>query len=141
VIVYSLTCAKEHSFEGWFASSSAFDEQQAGGKLICPICNTHKVSKAIMAPALSGAVGKQKSAPAPEELRKMRQFMTGLRKHIEENAENVGPKFPEEARKIHYGEVEERPIYGEATIAEAKELIEEGVDVAPLPPDLDEIAN
>jgi len=141
VIVYSLTCAREHSFEGWFASSSAFDEQQANGKLVCPVCNTRKVSKAIMAPALSTAVGKQKSAPAPEELRKMRQFMTGLRKHIEENAENVGQKFPEEARKIHYGEIEERPIYGEATIAEAKELIEEGVDVAPLPPDLDEVAN
>ena len=71
----------------------------------------------------------------------MRQFMTGLRKYVEENAENVGRKFPEEARKIHYGETEERPIYGEASLEEAKELIEEGIDVAPLPPDLDETAN
>ena len=71
----------------------------------------------------------------------MRQFVTGLRKYVEENAEYVGRKFPEEARKIHYGETEERPIYGEASIEEAKELIEEGVDVAPLPPDLDEAAN
>lgn len=141
MIVYNLSCAKGHEFEGWFASSSAFDEQQAGGKLLCPMCNSKKVSKAIMAPALSSAVGKQKSAPAPDELRKMRQFMTGLRKYVEENAENVGKQFPEEARKIHYGETEERPIYGEATLDEAKELIEEGVDVAPLPPDLDEAAN
>jgi hypothetical protein len=141
LIVYNLNCAKGHEFEGWFASSSAFDEQQADGKLVCPVCNTRKVSKAIMAPALSSAVGKQKSTPAPEELRKMRQFMTGIRKYVEENAENVGKQFPEEARKIHYGETEERPIYGEATLDEAKDLIEEGVDVAPLPPDLDEAAN
>jgi hypothetical protein len=141
VIVYSLHCKNGHAFEGWFASSSAFDEQAADGKLVCPVCNSRKVMKAIMAPALSNAVGKQKSAPAPDELRKMRQFMTGLRKYVEENAENVGTKFPEEARKIHYGETEERPIYGEATVSEAKELIEEGVDVAPLPPDLDETAN
>jgi hypothetical protein len=141
LIVYSLSCAKGHAFEGWFASSPAFDEQEAGGKLVCPVCNTRKVVKAPMAPALSPAVGKQKSAPAPGELRKMRQFMTGLRKYVEENAENVGRKFPEEARKIHYGEIEERQIYGEATLEEAKELVEEGVDVAPLPPDLDEASN
>ena len=138
MIVYSLNCAKGHDFEGWFASSAAFDAQAADGTLACPVCNTRKVTKAVMAPALSNSVGKQKSAPAPDELRKMRQFMTGLRKYVEENAENVGTKFPEEARKIHYGETEEHPIYGEATLDEAKDLIEEGVDVAPLPPDLSE---
>jgi hypothetical protein len=71
----------------------------------------------------------------------MRQFVTGLRKHVLENAENVGKNFAEEARKIHYSEVEERPIYGDATVKEAIELVEEGVNVAPLPPDLDETAN
>jgi hypothetical protein len=141
LIVYSLSCARGHAFEGWFASSSTFDEQQAGGKLVCPVCDTRKVAKAPMAPALSPKVGKQKSSLAPAELRKMRQFMTGLRKHVLENGENVGRKFSEEARKIHYGETEERQIYGEATLEEAKELVEEGVDVAPLPPDLDETAN
>lgn len=89
-----------------------------------------------MAPALSLSVGKQKSEPASLELRKMQQFMTGLRKYVEANAENVGRKFPEEARKIHYGESEERHIYGEATPEEAKTLLEEGVDVTPLPPDI-----
>ncbi|HWA30210.1 MAG TPA: DUF1178 family protein, partial [Rhizomicrobium sp.] len=69
-------------------------------------------------------------------LRKMRQYMTGLRKYVEENAENVGEKFPEEARKIHYGEKDERPIYGQASLEEAADLVEEGIDVAPLPPDL-----
>jgi hypothetical protein len=141
VIVYSLSCAAGHAFEGWFASSAAYDEQFAKGKLVCPVCDSHKVSKAPMAPALSSAVGKQKSEPPAQELRKMRQFMTGLRKHVMETAENVGRSFPEEARKIHYGETEERPIYGEASMKEAVELVEEGVNVAPLPPDLDESAN
>lgn len=139
MIVYSLACAEGHGFEGWFKDSAAYDAQAAGGKLVCPICNSHKVAKAPMAPAVSGT--KSKGAPAPQELRKMRQFVSGLRKYVEENAENVGRKFSEEARKIHYGETEERPIYGEATATEARELVEEGVEVAPLPPDLDETAN
>jgi hypothetical protein len=71
-------------------------------------------------------------------MRKMRQFVSGLRKYVEENAENVGTKFPEEARKIHYGETEERPIYGHATLDEAADLVEEGIDIAALPPDLSE---
>jgi hypothetical protein len=156
VIVYSLRCSKGHAFEGWFASIAAFDEQQAGGKLFCPLCNTRRVAKAPMAPALSTSVGegkRTKRAPAPpaapataplptskapEELRKMRQFMTGLRKYVEQNADYVGPKFPEEARKIHYGEADDRHIYGEASLEEAADLVEEGIDVAPLPPDLNE---
>ena len=137
MIAYSLNCAKGHEFEGWFSSSSAFDEQERGGKLVCPMCNSREVKKAIMAPALSSSVGKQKSAPSPSEMRKMRQFMTGLRKYVQENAEYVGPKFAEEARKIHYGESVDRHIYGETTLEEARELADEGVDVAPLPPDLD----
>jgi hypothetical protein len=138
VIVYNLRCSNSHEFEGWFQSSAAFDEQAATGKLMCPMCASRKVEKAMMAPAVAGT---KKSVSAKDELKKMRQFMSGMRKYVKENAEYVGPRFPEEARKIHYGESEERHIYGEATLKEAKELIEEGVDVAPLPPDLDEAAN
>ena len=137
MIVYNLRCENSHEFEGWFQSGAAFDEQAASGKLVCPMCSTHKIEKGIMAPAVAGT---KKDAPAADELKKMRQFMTGMRKYIKENAEYVGPKFPEEARKIHYGETDERHIYGEATLKEAKELIDEGVEVAPLPPDLDEEA-
>jgi hypothetical protein len=133
MIVYSLHCQKGHEFEGWFKDSGAFDAQSADGKLVCPICNSKKIAKAPMAPSIGNAVGERKSAG--EEVRKARQFMTGLRKFVEANAEYVGPKFPEEARKIHYGESEERHIYGEASLQDARELIEEGVDVAPLPPD------
>jgi hypothetical protein len=136
VIVYSLNCSEGHSFEGWFRNSGAFDEQDAQGKLVCPVCETRSVSKAPMAPALGASVGERASAPV--ELRKVRQFMTGLRKYVEDNAEYVGPKFPEEARKIHYGETDERHIYGEASLRDVKELVEEGIDVAPLPPDMSE---
>ena len=139
MIVYRLACTEGHGFEGWFKDSAAYDAQAAGGKLVCPVCNSHNVTKAPMAPAVSGTGSK--GEPAPQELRKMRQFVSGLRKYVEDNAENVGRKFPEEARKIHYGETEERAIYGEATADEARDLIEEGVEVAPLPPDLDETAN
>ncbi|MEI9930501.1 MAG: DUF1178 family protein [Rhizomicrobium sp.] len=139
MIVYNLRCKNSHEFEGWFKDSAVFDAQAASGKLVCPICNSKKVEKAIMAPSVSGA--KKSNVSASDEIRNMRQFMTGLRKHVLENAENVGRNFAEEARKIHYGEIEERPIYGDATVKEAVELVEEGIDVAPLPPDLDEAAN
>jgi len=139
MIVYSLRCETGHEFEGWFKDSAAFDAQSAANKLVCPVCGARGVEKAIMAPAVAGT--KKKDVSAPEEMRKMRQFMTGLRKYVQDNAEYVGPRFAEEARKIHYGETEERQIYGESTVQEAVELVEEGIDVAPLPPDLDETAN
>jgi len=141
VIVYNLRCRNSHEFEGWFKDSYAFDAQSKGGKLCCPVCDSRKVEKAIMAPAVSGAkkATESTSVTTADEAKKMRQFMTGLRKYVQENADYVGPNFAEEARKIHYGEAEERHIYGEATIDEARELVEEGVDVAPLPPDVGEV--
>lgn len=155
MIVYSLHCDNGHAFEGWFGGMAAFDQQQADGSLSCPVCASRDICKAPMAPALGGSVGErkqfaapvpiEKGAPAqmpcpqtPAELHKMRRFMTGLRKYIQDNAEYVGPRFPEEARKIHYGETEERHIYGDATLEEAADLVEEGIDVAALPPDLSE---
>ena len=134
MIVYNLRCRNAHEFEGWFKDSAAFDAQAKGGKVTCPVCDSRKVEKAIMAPAVAGA---KKTAVTETEAKQMRQFMTGLRKYVQDNADYVGPNFAEEARKIHYGETEHRHIYGEASIEEAKELVEEGVDVAPLPPDLD----
>jgi len=134
VIVYNLRCKNGHEFEGWFKDSSAYDAQAGQGQLGCPTCNSRRVEKAIMAPAVTTG---QRQPLSSAESRKMRQFMTGLRKYVQENAEYVGPKFAEEARKIHYGETADRHIYGESTLEEAQELAEEGVDVAPLPPDLE----
>ena len=137
MITYRLICAGSHEFEGWFQDSAAFDAQAASGALSCPLCGDVKIEKAIMAPAVKGSVTKAKGAsePTPAERQKVQQFVSGFRKFVEENAEYVGRKFPEEARKIHYGESEERHIYGESTLGEAKELIEEGIDVAPIPSD------
>ncbi len=132
MIVYNLRCRNAHEFEGWFRDSAAYEVQARDGSLTCPVCESRKVEKAIMAPAVAGA--KKQGA---DEARKMRQFMTGLRQYVQQNADYVGPNFAEEARKIHYGEADHRHIYGEASIEEAKELLDEGVDVAPLPPDLD----
>ena len=134
VIVYNLRCKNGHEFEGWFRDSASFDVQSGDGALCCPTCNSRRVEKAIMAPAL--ATGRT-AETARAEGKSMRQFMTGLRKYVQENAEYVGPKFAEEARKIHYGETYDRHIYGETTAEEAQSLAEEGVDVAPLPPDID----
>src|SRR5689334_14776713 len=96
LIVYNLRCNTGHEFEGWFRSSDAFDDQAKALKLMCPVCGTSEVSKAMMAPAVSGTK-KSLATPAPQQLRQMRQFMTGLRKYVQDNAEYVGPKFPEEA--------------------------------------------
>ncbi len=136
MIAYSLRCHRGHEFEGWFRDSAAFDDQSASGHLSCPSCKSIRVEKAIMAPAVSGTKKTTVRAKGAEA-RQLRQFATGLRKYVQENADYVGPNFAEEARKIHYGETPERHIYGEATPREAKELVEEGVDVAPLPPDLE----
>jgi hypothetical protein len=141
VIAYNLICGDGHEFEGWFKDSAAYDAQAKKGVLACPVCGDDDVKKAIMAPAVKTSVTKAKGRQevlAPDsnkpDQQKLRQFMAGYRKFIEENAEYVGPKFPEEARKIHYGETEERHIYGESTLGEARELVEEGIQIAPVPP-------
>src|ERR1700744_715798 len=139
MILYDLQCAKSHAFEGWFKTSDAFDKQAKAGKVECPVCGSKKVKKALSAPAL--LKGGTSNSKAEGIAIKMREAMVELRKQVEANADYVGKQFPEEARKIHYGETEERAIYGEASPDEAKELIEKGVNAAPRPPDLDKTAN
>lgn len=130
MIRYQLVCPKDHEFEGWFKDSAAFDTQAKKGLLVCPTCNSKKIKKAPMAPAISK---KAELAEAAANAQKMREWVTNVRKDVEKNAEYVGEKFPDEARAIHYGDAKERQIYGEATLADAKELIEEGIPVAPIP--------
>jgi hypothetical protein len=130
MIRYQLVCKKDHAFEGWFRDSAAYDTQAKKGLLACPTCNSKQVKKAPMAPAVSK---KNELAEAAVKAKAMREWVSNIRKHVEKNAEYVGEKFPDEARAIHYGDAEERQIYGEATVEDAKELIEEGIPVAPLP--------
>ena len=139
MIHYSLVCHKGHDFESWFASSAAYDKQVKRGLVSCPLCGSAKVEKAIMAPAEeSAAAPTPAQAPTPVAMispqeKEFRAKLKELRDHLTANADNVGKKFPEEARKMHYGEIEHRSIYGEASPDQAKELHEEGIEFHPLP--------
>lgn len=135
MIKYALSCDHDHAFEGWFGSSSDYDDQAARGLLECPLCASKAVRKQIMAPAVAGTKA-QKAAPEPTAaMREMMMTAMGeVRRQVEENFDYVGDRFAKEARDIHEGKSEERGIYGEASPKEVKALIEDGVKVAPLPP-------
>lgn len=150
MIHYALICDKGHGFESWFQDSAAFDKQAKRGLVTCPHCGSAKVEKAIMAPRLAAAKKRKTTveAPAPAaepaqekanvamispQEHEFRAKLKELREHLTKNADNVGTKFPEEARKMHYGDIEHRSIYGEASPKDAKELAEEGIEFHPLP--------
>jgi hypothetical protein len=143
MIKYALVCEQRHEFDSWFANSTAYDKQARRGLVSCPACGSTKVEKAIMAPRLSGTrKGRQRAAEAPAatsvamlspQERELRAKLKELREHITKNADYVGQKFPEQARKMHYGDIEHRSIYGEASLETAKELSEEGIELHPLP--------
>ena len=151
MIRYALVCENGHGFESWFADSAAYDKQVKRRLVACPHCGSAKVDKAIMAPRLAGS--RKQAAPAepplpaapettqektpvamisPQE-RELRGKLKELREHLTKNADHVGAKFPEEARKMHYGETEHRSIYGEASPEDARQLAEEGIEFHPLP--------
>ena len=135
MIRYALLCEYDHEFEGWFAASADFDDQQARGLIECPVCASKAVRKAIMAPAVSGTKKKgQDIAPAQTQAMMM-EAMGRIRRHVEENFDDVGDTFAKEARAIHEGRSEERGIYGQATPKEVRDLVEDGVPIAPLPPE------
>ena len=143
MIKYDLQCANGHLFESWFRSSSDYDMQSERGLASCPVCQSTELTKRLMAPNIPAKSNKksdpQKNASAPlasalaAEQRKMAEMIKEFRESVVANAEDVGERFADEARKIHYGETEERGIYGQATSNEAEELREEGIDVHPLP--------
>ncbi|SFI83584.1 DUF1178 family protein [Caulobacter sp. UNC279MFTsu5.1] len=135
MIKYALSCDHDHAFEGWFGSSSDYDDQAARGLLECPLCASKAVRKQIMAPAVAGTKA-QKAAPEPSAAMRemMMNAMGEVRRQVEENFDYVGDRFAKEARDIHDGKSEERGIYGEASPKEVKALVEDGIKIAPLPP-------
>ena len=141
MIRYDLICEAGHEFDGWFSDSAAFDEQARQGLVSCIHCGSPNIEKQLMAPGIA-VKSNRKSEPAAKPVlattvdprqQKIVQLMRELRKAVEENAEYVGDKFAEEARKIHYEETEKRGIYGETTPQDAEELIDEGIEIHPLP--------
>lgn len=151
MIRYALACDKGHVFESWFQNSAAYEKQAKAALITCPVCNSAKVEKTLMAPGVVGAKKAVAPPPAPPasprpaaetaspvammspQERELRTKLKELRDHLTKNADYVGQKFPEEARKMHYGETEHRSIYGEASPDQAKELHEEGIEFHPLP--------
>jgi hypothetical protein len=149
MIRYNLRCERGHAFESWFQSSLAYETQEKRKLVSCPACGSAKVERAIMAPQIVSRKGRDAATPAPAaptevaapastplmmaQERELRAKLKELRDHIVKNADNVGERFPNEARKMHYGDIEHRPIYGEASPDEARSLIDEGVEVSPLP--------
>jgi hypothetical protein len=140
MIRYDLICDEGHTFDGWFADSKAYDRLEKRGLVECTHCGSTKVQKQLMAPGIPTKSNKKSDAsmqlaspPVDPRMQAMMTMMREMRQHVEANAENVGNKFAEEARKIHYKESEQRGIYGNASHEDAKALIEEGIDVMPLP--------
>lgn len=145
MIVYDLACSDGHRFEGWFGSSGDYEDQRARGLLACPSCGSAEVSKAPMAPAVPAKGNSRQevlppeapqpmaNTPMPPEVQKALAALAKVQAEVLKNSTWVGDRFAEETRKMHYGEREEAPIHGQASLAEAKALIEEGVPVAPLP--------
>jgi hypothetical protein len=134
LIRFSLSCDHDHEFEAWFRSNDDFDRQKKRGLVDCPTCGSNKVEKALMAPAVSTGRKQEKIALAMNDMQKKAMAeMKALSEKIRENADYVGDKFAEEARKIHFGEADARGIYGEATLEEAKSLAEDGVGFMPIP--------
>jgi hypothetical protein len=149
MIRYNLRCERGHAFESWFQSSQAYETQEKRKLVNCPSCGSAKVERAIMAPQIVSKKSRDRTAPVPAaaadtavpsstplmmaQERELRTKLRELRDHIVKNADNVGERFPNEARKMHYGDIEHRPIYGEASPEEARSLIDEGVEVSPLP--------
>jgi hypothetical protein len=131
MIKYSLICDNDHVFEAWFSDSESFEKQNKKNLISCLICSSTKIKKDIMAPRISS--GKQKTNRLNQKKDKIEMILNKVRKHVESNFDYVGDKFADEARAIHYGEKEEREIYGETSIDDAVELIEEGINVEPLP--------
>jgi hypothetical protein len=134
VIHYSLVCDKSHKFDGWFSNAAAYDAQKLKGLVTCPICLSTAVDKALMSPAVSRASSEKVSLSIGHpQHRQLREAMLALRQKVTSEADYVGDKFAEEARKIHFKEVDPRGIYGEATREEVSALVEDGVDFMPLP--------
>lgn len=159
MIRYALACGNGHEFESWFPSGRSYDEQAERGLVECPVCGSAKVEKALMAPSLARSDRRGEAAPAPADPKQaeaaatpetpvavpqpvallseremaMRAMLRAVREHVTKTADYVGPSFADEARKMHYGETEHRSIYGEANLLDTKALLEEGIEIHPLP--------
>jgi len=132
MILFDLKCANDHVFEAWFKDSETFERQAEDAEIVCPVCGDSGVEKALMAPRI-GKGDREIATKAAEHAKRYAAFASEVRRRVEDNCDYVGPKFSEEARKIHYGEAESRGIYGEASDEDASALDDEGIEVQRIP--------
>lgn len=130
MILFTLRCARDHEFEGWFRDNDTFEAQQKAGEIACPECGDNAIEKAVMAPRLGRS---REDAPPPADPVRLRAALLHLRRQVEANCDYVGERFAEEARRIHYGEADPHGIYGEASEQESRELADEGIGVSRIP--------
>ena len=137
MILFDLKCDKDHEFECWFPSSSNYEEQLKNKLIVCPYCNSTNIKKSVMAPNINTKrISKKnniKDSKKIEAQKSLENKIKKFKKYIEKNTENVGKNFAEEAKKIYYGETRSRPIRGESTEKETRELVEEGIPFSRLP--------
>ena len=133
MIVFDLKCGGEHVFEAWFASSEAFETQRAAGHVRCPLCDDGAIVKAPMAPSIPSKGNARPSPPSPAMVKAAMTLIAKQQAKALESSEWVGTAFADRARAMHLGEEKHATIHGQASLAEAKALVEEGVPVAPLP--------
>ncbi|MBN34937.1 MAG: hypothetical protein CMM46_09205 [Rhodospirillaceae bacterium] len=152
MIVFDVKCGNDHAFEGWFADNATFQVQAEAGQIACPVCGDTSIEKTLMAPNVSTTKSSAKGVSTPaaevpaapsgdsvmlahqkERAGQIMAMMRAVRDHVEQNFDNVGTKFADEAKKIHYGEAEKRNIYGQATKEQAQELVDDGIEFGQLP--------
>ncbi|WP_294234498.1 DUF1178 family protein [uncultured Sphingomonas sp.] len=133
MIVFDLRCATGHVFEAWFASSAAYAEQREGGQVECPLCGDRQIEKAVMAPQIAAKGNSKPDGPSPQAMKAALEHLAQAQAKMLEKSTWVGTAFADKARAMHEGDAPPAPIHGQASLAEAKALVEEGVPVAPLP--------
>ncbi len=133
MIVFDLKCGGGHVFEAWFGSSGAYEEQRSAGHVRCPVCDDGTITKAVMAPAISAKSNSKAAPPTPDAVKAAMKMLATRQAKVLESSEWVGTAFADRARAMHLGEEKHATIHGQASLAEAKALVDEGVPVAPLP--------
>ncbi len=133
MIVFDLKCGGGHVFEAWFGSSSAYEDQRTAGQVRCPLCDSADITKALMAPAIAAKGNRTPDSPTPDAVKAVMKLIATRQAEALKSSQWVGPAFTERARAMHLGEEKQATIHGQASLADAKALVDDGIAITPLP--------
>lgn len=133
MIVFDLKCGGGHVFEAWFGSSSAYEDQRTAGQVRCPLCDSADITKALMAPAIAAKGNRTPDSPTPNAVKAVMKLIATRQAEALKSSQWVGPAFAERARAMHLGEEKPATIHGQASLADAKALVDDGIAITPLP--------